>query len=217
MRLRKGIVLKAAYVEPMRMVHGTVTNSPGLARLSHQARLNAVERDRQHKGEMAVALAQPHRGNVYDESGNLVASADDRRLGTALGRFCARHKPRPLAPWLYDAGEEYAGLVYRYKRAMTFKTFMNSSDSLAPTIDDETGAVRREKVEMDKRRVDSDLAGVHRKGPAIMELVCFEDKDKPTDWDVPGNWADILVACLDVASRHFGMAPKNIRDIRYED
>ncbi len=159
---------------------------------------------------MAVALAQPHRGAVYDDRGRLIASADDKRLGTALGRFCARHRPKPLAPWLGDAGREYMAVVYRFKRAIDSKTVRNSGDSLGCALDDAAHEARCQKSEMDKRRIDSELLMVDRRGPIMMEAMCFDEIDPPE------HWTGALVECLLVASDYFGLSPKNIRDARFE-
>jgi hypothetical protein len=50
-----------------------------------------------------VVLAQPHRRGERDQ-----------KAATALGRFCLRNK---LEPELYQAGEDYAALVRRWRVA----------------------------------------------------------------------------------------------------
>ena len=206
MRFRKGVIIKhkpdAGYLVPM---------SAALAKLSQAARLNEIERSRQEAGAMAVALAQPHRAVVVDARGRTIATPDSERLGTALGRFCVNHRPRPLAPWLEDAGKEYAAVVWRFKRAMGFTTFRNSGDPLSIAIDDETATARREKSEMDKHRIDAVLLAVDRQGPVQMEAVCFDDIDPP--W----RWSSLLSECLMAAAEEWGLAPKNIRNVRFED
>ena len=218
MRMRKGVVLKApaVYAIPSSEARGLQALSARLkqsspqGRYSGQSSLSVIEQ-REEATTMSVALAQPHRANVFDARGNLIASADDKRLGTALGRFCARHRPRPLAPWLEDAGKEYMAIVYRFKRALDLKVSCNSGDSMGCALDEEAHAARCEKAEMDKQRIDDELLMVSRRGPIMMEAVCFDEVDPPP------HWADILVDCLLVASDHFGMSPRNIRDKRFED
>ena len=205
-RFRKGVRLKnAGPIKCTTEARGLVAKPRAL--YSGQS-LSEIER-RQEAQIMAVALAQPHRETAYDGEGRMVASSDSRRLGTALGRFCARHKPKPLAPWLEDAGNEYAAVVYRYKRALGFQTFRNSGDPLACPPDDETSSARREKAEMDKRRIDDELARIDRRGPIMMEALCFDEIEAPE------HWGKILVDCLLAASDHFGLSPKNIRDARF--
>ncbi len=218
MRMRKGVKLKApaVYAIPSSEARGLQALSAALrhstprGRYSGQSSLSAIEQ-REEAQTMSVALAQPHRENVYDDRGGLIASADSKRLGTALGRFCARHRPKPLAPWLQDAGEEYAAVVYRYKRALGVPCFRNSGDPLAAPVDDATAQAKREKSEMDKRRIDDELLMIDRRGPIILEAVCFDEIEAPE------HWTAVLVDCLLVASDHFGMSPKNIRDKRFDD
>lgn len=217
MRMRKGVRLKApaVYAIPSSEARGLQALSDRLrqssprGRYSGQSSLSATEQ-REEATTMSVALAQPHRENVYDTRGNLIASADDKRLGTALGRFCARHRPRPLAPWLEDAGRQYMAIVYRFKRAIDAKCIRNSGDSLGCALDEKTHAARCEKAEMDKQRIDDELVRAHRRGPIMMEAVCFDEIDPPS------HWSGILVDCLLIASDHFGLTPKNIRDKRFD-
>ena len=127
MRLRKGVKLRAPPTSPIRYTedaHGLVRVR---GRFSGQSTLSEIEKAIE-AATMAVAVAQPHRANVFDARGNVVASSEDKRLGSALGRFCLRHRPRPLAPWLQDAGEEYHDVVYRWKRAMGFLTPASASE-----------------------------------------------------------------------------------------
>lgn len=67
-----------------------------------RAQLEAIER-RKRDGEKAVVLAQPHR---MGETSDLA--------GSAFGRFCLRIKAKRA---LYDAGQDYAGLVRRWRAA----------------------------------------------------------------------------------------------------
>jgi hypothetical protein len=212
MRVRKGVRLRApAHIERMRLVHGVLTNCEGLARLSQQARLNEMGRKKAEETTMAVALAQPHRETVMDAYNRVVATPDSKRLGTALGRFCARHRPKPLAPWLEDAGAEYGEVVDRWKRAMGFLRY-GASGGLGCPVEDENLQARREKAEMDKRKLDEVLvAAVGRPGPPMMEFVCFDDQDPPL------HWTPKLVDCLLAVAKATGRNPRNIRDARFED
>jgi len=213
MRLRKGVKLKAPAPSRIKYTEdamGLIVASKPRALYSGQSALSELQR-REEAAAMAVAVAQPHRGAVFDAAGHLVAPPEDRRLGTSLGRLCVRHKPRALAPWLLDAGTEYAAIIYRFKRALGVPCFRGSGDPLLARVDDATAQERREKAETDKRSVDGELLMVDRRGPIMMEAVCFDDIDAPMHWEA------ILVECLLAASDHFGFSPKNIRDARFDD
>ena len=74
----------------------------GRAQRSTVAALEAIERDKRLQN-MSVVLSQPHRqGNT------------DQRCESALGRFCLKHR---LAREIYDAAEEYRGVVNRWRAA----------------------------------------------------------------------------------------------------
>lgn len=69
------------------------------------AQLKEIEAAR-YRENMRQVAAQPHRRSAPDPL--------DPRLENALGRFCVRLK---LRPELYDAGQEWASIVRRWRAA----------------------------------------------------------------------------------------------------
>ena len=204
--------LKAEFVSPIRVT----TEARGLVALTQPKRFSGTSsltqaEQREQAATMSVALAQPHRANVYDTAGNLIASADNRRLGTALGRFCACHKPRPLADWLYDAGREYDRIVYEFRKSIDAATVKQSSDPLGVPMMGANGQIMDEgaRAELTERRWSEArdvLDGVDRQAAIKLEYVCHDERDPPAEW------SDVLVKGLVALAKHWKLDPKNFRD-----
>jgi hypothetical protein len=209
------VKLKGEFVSPIK----STTEARGLERLSKprslysgQSALSEIEK-RHEAATMAVALAQPHRGNVYDTSGKLIASADDKRLGTALGRFCAYHRPKPLADWLYDAGDEYGRIIYEFRKAVGAPTINQSTDPLAVAPLDANGQPVTESArsELAQRRwcaARDVLDVVDRQAAIKLEYVCHDDRDPPAEW------SGVLVRGLLALAKLLKLAPPKFHEER---
>jgi hypothetical protein len=88
---------------------------PGSSPLAKAAEADRKRREEERAEVMSVALRQPHRGGSHNEPGS-----DDPKLSTALGRFCANFKPRPLGSHCYRAGSKYGEIIGEARTAQGF-------------------------------------------------------------------------------------------------
>ncbi len=179
------------------------TEAPGLSRFSGYqtpAEIAATEANR------AVALSQPHRVTFMDASGRVVAEKEDRRLESALGRFCVNHQPRALGDHCYQAGLRYGEVVREYKKAMGFYTPGRASrdfGDLAPT--DEQTQARKDLAVIRKREADQILIDLMPRLPMTMEKLCY-DEFPPSIYDEA-----LIIDGLVLLARKYGFSPRNIR------
>lgn len=180
------------------------TEALGLSRFSGYqtpAEIAASEANR------AVVLSQPHRMPIYDAFGRVIARADDKRLESALGRFCAMHKPRPLGDHCYQSGLRYGEIVREYKNAMGFDTPGRGSGDFDYLI--LTGPqvqARKELAIMRKREADEILMALMPRLPRAMEKLCY-DEFTPSIYDEA-----LIIDGLVLLARKYGFSPRNIRD-----
>lgn len=162
---------------------------------------------REQADMMAVALAQPHRLAAVKINGEIAASPDDARLGTALGRLCAHHRPMPLAEHLELAGEDYAKL---YRRAISFLGLTKHLpiEGLSPgeVLSDED-LQRRKELELKRLgEVEALLVSITPPLKSRMHCLCVLDMDPPNDH------VAVIVYGLGALARYFKLEPKNFRD-----
>jgi hypothetical protein len=142
---------------------------------------------KKHRENMQTVANQPHRRGYSDPL--------DRRLTSALGRFCIGQR---LRSELYDAGEEWAGVLRRWRAAKGVPdplhtggmgTGQGPSDK---TVDDWERLIRR---------IENAL---HLEGKDVWLLtrnVCIEDQD-PYSCEV-----DVVVRGLRAVAVELGRLP----------
>ena len=204
MRLRKGVKLKGEFQSPIRVT----TEARGLAALtrrsgySGESSLSEIEKRAQAEIE-SIAEGQPHRRAVFDDRGHIVASSDSKRLGTAVGRFCVRHKPRPLAQWLEDAGKEYERIVYEFRKAISAPTVEQSNDGLGAGLLSESAIAELAQMRWNAAR--DALAAADRQAAVMIEFVCVDDRDPPPEW------SPVVLKGLKALADHLKLTPKGFR------
>lgn len=144
----------------------------------------------------ATVLAQPHR-----------LGSDDKRMGTALGRFCAGHKPYALGEHLFASAERYGDIIREYKNAMGFSVpGWAPSDNGYRDLTEAQIQARKELAVQRKGQADAILICVHRRGPRVLEWLTFDDRDP-----VPHD-ESLLVNCLLALADEWRLGPHSIRD-----
>ncbi len=134
-------------------------------------------------GERATVLAQPHRRGNYDQ---LCASA--------LGRFVLNHKMRRE---LFEAGEEYAGTVRRWRAAKGIpEPFLNSARGNGVGPSDEA-------VERLEQRVTAMRSCVARESG--VQALKWLDVVVLDDAEIPGAVGCHAVGSLTALAEHLGM------------
>ncbi len=179
------------------------TEARGIARFSGYQTPAEIATEEANR---ATVLSQPHRMPIFDASGGCIAESGDRRLESALGRFCINHKPRPLGDHCYLGGLRYAEIVREYKKAVGFYTPGRASrdfGDLAPT--DEQIQARKDLAIICKREADQILIDLMPRLPMAMEKLCY-DEFSPSVYDEA-----LIIDGLVLLARKYGFSPRNIR------
>lgn len=131
-------------------------------------RIIAADRDRNITIDQLVALAQPHRRGDTEQ-----------KLASPLGRFVVRHK---LREELYDAGNEYAGMVRCYYAAKLPAGAMTGVPQLPG--DDRTGGsgngVSQEKavwLEKELSRLETPLKALSAIGFSALRMLAVHERE----------------------------------------
>lgn len=203
-RRSKNIVERAPTPSPIKTTTATAL-SPKKPReivygMSHTRFDASKEAEETEVATLAVAMAQPHRRDAADPRSD--------RLGTALGRFCARpvHQGRPLADHLYLAGSLFCEVTRAYKMAIDIMVpdrGIGNGDNF-----DEDQAAARAALAVDRRKACEDvLTGIMPlRAIRAMDNLTYEDRE-PAPRD-----ESLLVHCLVALAKHFEVEPRNIRD-----
>lgn len=158
----------AAARGPDRVVYSTtrdVLNAP--------ARDDKPTNDARERAEtMSVALAQPHR-----------KGSEDPRRATALGRFCADHRPVALGNHCWLAGVRYAEIVREAKNAQGFAVHgWAPGDGGYEILDDRQLEARKELSLMRLREAEATLRAIMPRLPGAMERLTYDELD-PSPYD----------------------------------
>lgn len=143
---------------------------------------------RREAGERATVLAQPHRRGNYDQ---LCASA--------LGRFILNHRTdgRGLRRELFEAGEEYAGTVRRWRASKGIpEPFLNSARGSGTGPSDEA-------VERLEKRVTAMRSYVAKESG--VQALKWLDIIVLDDGEIPGAVGCHAVGALTALAEHLGM------------
>lgn len=156
-------------------------------RQTTKAEIEAAQRARE-EAEKAVVMSQPHR-----------RGSTDQKCTTALGRFVLAHK---LREELYLAGEEYAGLVRRWR--LTVAAIRVEGHK---AIGSAQGDLDRDAIERLTNRVSAADGTLKRLGayPWVRHVVI----DHPTE-DIralPPEARPLIIDGLFALAVHFGMLP----------
>lgn len=133
---------------------------------------------KEYRENMQTVANQPHRRNAPDPL--------DRRLSSALGRFCIAHG---LRSELFDAGEEWGNLLRRWRAAKGVPDPMHTGgmgSGLGPSDDTVDGWERLiRRIEAALKALDS-TETIWR----LTRSICIDDEDPR-----PGDTRHVFVIC----------------------
>jgi len=162
---------------------------PSRAEMERQAE---IAREREARKIKGVVLDQPHRrGNT------------DQRCENALGRFVIALR---LAPELYDAGQEYGGIVRSHRRLTGLPGVLSNGPGAGHTCDDDE---IREKIERLRTRSRDAFSSMRPADASLTRWLCVDAG--PSD-DVDMNDASAVLRIregLYALAVHFGMLSQN--------
>lgn len=170
------------------------------APLIQEERLTALQEERLRKHNLAVALAQPHRGG-----------SEDPRLAFPLGRFCAStwRNDHDFGRRMHAAGASYAVDIRALKVASGFHVTGSDREGAPPTEDQGLSPEEEKKkleamranisaLRLTLKRADELLLEIIPRLPRAMVRLCF-DHDEPSIYD-----RDIIRNGLYRLALHYG-------------
>lgn len=137
-----------------------------------------TQEERQQAAEEAETLSV-----ALEQRTRLGAKRDQKRVESALGRFCAFHQPVKLGNHCFLAGARYGRLVRGYKVAKGYPILgQQPSSNGADILTEAQREAQRQHDIMAWQDANATLRGIHPRAPVVMERLCYDELD-PSPYD----------------------------------
>lgn len=134
--------------------------------------------ERQQAAEEAEALSV-----ALEQRLRIGAQRDQKRVESALGRFCAFHKPKKLGNHCFLAGARYGRIVRGYKVAKGYSILgQQPSTNGADILTEAQREAQRQHDIMIWEDANAILRDIHPRAPGVMERLCYDELD-PSPYD----------------------------------
>lgn len=153
-----------------------------------------TQEERQQAADEAETLSI-----ALEQRSKIGARRDQKRVESALGRFCQFHKPVKLGNHCFLAGARYGRIVRGYKVAKGYPILgQQPSTNGADILTEAQREAQRQHDIMAWEDANDVVRIIHARAPGVMEKLCYDELDPAL------NDRGIILNCLVKLSLEWG-------------